>query len=40
MAIQRAIKVDCAEVFPHGLGVVSEVKPLADVSASTKDNPV
>ena len=40
MAIQGAIKVDCGEVFPHGLGVVSEVKPLADFNASTKDNPV
>ena len=40
MAIQGAIKVDCGEVFPHGLCVVSEVKPLADFNASTKDNPV
>jgi hypothetical protein len=40
MAIQGAIKVDCGEVFSHGLGVVSEVKPLADFNASTKDNPV
>jgi hypothetical protein len=40
MAIQGAIKVDCGEVFPHGLGVLGEVKPLADFNASTKDNPV
>ena len=40
MAIQGAIKVNCAEVFSHGLCVVSEVKPLADFNASTKDNPV
>ena len=40
MAITGAIRVDCGEVFPHGLGVVSEVKPLADFNASTKDNPV
>ena len=40
MAIQGAIKVDCAEVFPRGLCVVSEVRPLADFNASTKDNPV
>ena len=40
MAIAGAIKVDCAEVFPHGLGVVGEVTPLADFNASTKDNRV
>ena len=40
MAIQGAIKVDCGEVFPHGLGVVGEVGPLADFNASTKENPV
>jgi hypothetical protein len=40
MAISGPLKVDCAEVFPHGLGVVSEVTPLADFSASTKENRV
>jgi hypothetical protein len=40
MAISGALKVDCAEVFPHGLGMVGEVKPLADFNASTKDNRV
>ena len=40
MAIQGALKVDCGEVFPHGLGVVSEVTPMADFDASTKDNRV
>ena len=40
MAVQGALKVDCGEVFPHGLGVVSEVAPMADFNASTKDNRV
>ena len=40
MAIQGALKVDCGEVFPHGLGVVSDVTPMADFNASTKDNRV
>jgi hypothetical protein len=40
MAIQGALKVDCGEVFPHGLGVVGPVAPLADFEASTKDNRV
>src|SRR3712207_6193940 len=40
MPISGALKVDCAEVFPHGLGVVGEVTPLADFNASTKDNRV
>jgi hypothetical protein len=40
MANLGALKVDCAEVFPHGLGVVGEVGPLADFNASTKDNRV
>jgi hypothetical protein len=40
MAITGALKVDCAEVFPHGLGVVGGVEPLADFNASTKDNRV
>ena len=40
MAIAGAIKVDCGEVFPHGLGMVGEVTPLADFNASTKENRV
>ena len=40
MPISGALKVDCAEVFSHGLGVVGEVKPLDDFNASTKDNRV
>ena len=40
MAIQGALKVDCGEVFPHGLGMVSEVTPMADFNASTKENRV
>ena len=40
MAVQGPFKVDCGEVFPHGLGVVSEVEPLADFDKSSKDNRV
>ena len=40
MAIQGALKVDCGEVFPHGLGVVGPIASLADFDASTKDNRV
>jgi hypothetical protein len=40
MAIAGELKVDCAEVFPQGLGVVGGVEPLADFNASTKDNRV
>ena len=40
MAIQGALKVDCGDVFPHGVGVVGPVGPLADFDASTKDNRV
>ena len=40
MAIAGAIKVDCKDVFPHGLGVVGAVAPLADFDASTKENRV
>ena len=40
MAIQGALKVDSGEVFPHGVGVVGAVAPLADFDASTKDNRV
>ena len=40
MAIQGPIKVDCGEVFPHGVGTISEVAPFADFNASTKDNRV
>ena len=40
MAIQGALKVDCAEVFPHGLGIVGSVAPMDDFDRSTKDNRV
>lgn len=40
MAIGGAIKVDCAEVFPHGLGVVGAVSSLDDFAASTRENRV
>jgi hypothetical protein len=40
MAISGAIKVDCGEVFPHGLGMVGEVTSLDDFNASTKDSRV
>jgi hypothetical protein len=40
MAIAGPLKVDCAEVVLHGLGMVGEVEPLADFNASTKDNRV
>ena len=40
MSISGALKVDCGQVFLHGLGIVGEVEPLADFTASTKDNRV
>ena len=40
MAIAGPLKVDCGEVFPHGLGVVGEVTSLDDFNASTKENRV
>ena len=40
MAMTGPLKVDCGEVFPHGLGVVGEVTSLDDFNASTKENRV
>jgi len=40
MAISGGLKVNCGEVFPHGLGVVGEVTSLDDFNASTKENRV
>ncbi len=40
MAIQGPIKVECSEVFPHGLGVVGVVSSLDDFNASTRENRV
>ena len=40
MAVSGALRVDCAEVFSHGLGIISEVDSLDDFDKSTKDNRV
>ena len=40
MPISGALKVDCADVFPHGLCVISEVTALDDFDKSSKDNRV
>src|SRR5918998_1758076 len=40
MAISGALRVDCAEAFPHGLGIVGDVKSLDDFDASSRDNRV
>jgi hypothetical protein len=40
VAIQGPFKVDCGDVFPHGLGIVGAVSALADFDASTKENRV
>ena len=40
MPISGALKVDCGEVFLHGLAVVSEVTSLDDFTASTRENRV
>src|SRR5215210_9440964 len=40
MAITGALKVDCGEAFPHGLGVISEVDSLDDFDKSSKENRV
>ncbi len=40
MAVQGPFKVECGELFPHGLGVVGEVTALDDFDKSTKDNRV
>jgi hypothetical protein len=40
MAMTGPLKVDCGEVFPHGLGIVGEVTSLDDFTASTKENRV
>ena len=38
MAVQGPFKVACEEVFPHGVGVVGAVAPMADFDASTREN--
>ncbi len=40
MAVQGPFKVESAEVFPHGLGVVSAVSARNEFGAGTKENPV
>ena len=40
MAVSGPFKVECGELFPHGLGVVSPVEPLADFDKSTRENRV
>jgi hypothetical protein len=40
MAVTGALKVECAQVFPHGLGIVGSVAPMDDFDRSTKDNRV
>ena len=40
MAIQGAFKVQCSDVFPHGVGIVGAVTPLVDFDRSTKESKV
>ena len=40
MAVSGPFKVDCGELFPHGLVIISEVDSLDDFDKSTKDNRV
>jgi hypothetical protein len=40
MAISGPFKVDCGELFSHGLVIISEVDSLDDFDKSTKDNRV
>ena len=40
MSVQGPFKVACAELFPHGVGIVGAVAPMADFDASTKENRV
>ena len=40
MGVQGPFKVDAAEVFPHGCGVVGGVSAASDFDASTRENRV
>ena len=40
MGLQGPFPVECAAVFPHGLGVVGAVSALDDFEASTKERKV
>ena len=37
MSVQGPFKVECGEVFPHGVGVVGVVTALVDFDRSTRD---
>jgi len=40
MSLQGAFKVECGDVFPHGVGIVGAVTPLVDFDRSTKESKV
>lgn len=40
MAVQGPFQVECSTLFPYGVGVVSEVTPLADFDKSTREHRV
>lgn len=40
MAVQGPFRVECGDLFPHGLGVVGAVSSLDDFNASTKEHRV
>lgn len=40
MSVSGPFKVECGDVFPHGLGVVGAVTQLDDFEASTKEKRV
>ena len=40
MAVQGPFTVECRELFPHGVGIVGAVAPMADFEASTKEHRV
>ena len=40
MAVSGPFRVDCGELFPHGLGVISEVASLDDFDKSSKETRV
>ncbi len=40
MSVQGPFNVECGEVFPHGVGIVGEMAPMADFDRSTRDNRV
>jgi hypothetical protein len=40
MAVQGPFKVDCGELFSHGLGTISEVSALDDFDKSSRENRV